>query len=215
MRPVARGPWPTENDGAQKSFASDYKLAKADLLKRLGEFCSYCERRGDLHVEHVVPKNKDIKLKFDWSNFLLGCVNCNSIKSNKNASRKGFLWPDRDNTFIAFTYSEGGLVHVADGLPKAKAARTKKLYELVGLGRKVEFVKTASDLRWRKRRIAWDVATNTLIEWHAKKITVDTIRDLAVGYGFFSIWMTVFANELMIKSMLIASFPGTRSEFIK
>ena len=48
MRPVARGPWPTENDGAQKSFASDYKLAKADLLKRLGEFCSYCERRGDL-----------------------------------------------------------------------------------------------------------------------------------------------------------------------
>ena len=36
-----------------------YNKAKADLLDRLGEYCSYCERPGDLHVEHVVPKNID------------------------------------------------------------------------------------------------------------------------------------------------------------
>ena len=105
MRSVQRGPRPTGNDGSRISFQK-YGQAKGPLrehlIERIGEYCSYCERCGDLHVEHVIPKSKAKNLETEWSNLLLGCVNCNSRKSNKNDSRDGYLWPDRDDTFNAF-----------------------------------------------------------------------------------------------------------------
>ena len=82
MRSVDRGPWPTGNDGCPISFP-EYSYAKDHLTKRLGEYCSYCERTGDLHVEHVIPRSIARDLETKWSNLLLGCVNCNGCKSNR------------------------------------------------------------------------------------------------------------------------------------
>ena len=88
MRSVQRGPRPTGNDGSRISFRQ-YRQAKDHLIERIGEYCSYCERCGDLHVEHVIPKSKAKDLETEWSNLLLGCGNCNGRKSNKNDSRDG------------------------------------------------------------------------------------------------------------------------------
>ena len=100
MRSVDRGLWPTGDDGGRIPFP-EYRHAKLPLIERIGEYCCYCERPGDLHVEHVVPKNKAPELEMEWSNFLLGCVNCNSRKWNKNDSRDGYIWPDTDDTLSA------------------------------------------------------------------------------------------------------------------
>ncbi|MCY4634925.1 MAG: hypothetical protein OXG04_10560 [Acidobacteria bacterium] len=40
-----------------------YRRAKADLLERIGGYCSYCERTGDLHIEHVAPRRQRPDLK--------------------------------------------------------------------------------------------------------------------------------------------------------
>ena len=88
MRSVRRGEWPTGNDGNRTSFGS-YRCAKDYLIQRIGEYCSYCERRRGLDVEHVIPRSVAQDLETEWSNLLLACRNCNSRKSNKNDSRDG------------------------------------------------------------------------------------------------------------------------------
>ena len=94
MRRVDRGSWPLDDANNPKSF-QPYNKAKADLLSRLGGYCSYCERTGDLHIEHVVPTNHRPDLEQEWTNFLFGCANCNAIKGDRNLSRNGYLWPDQ------------------------------------------------------------------------------------------------------------------------
>ncbi|MEM8995751.1 MAG: HNH endonuclease [Acidobacteriota bacterium] len=95
MRPVRRDRSPLiaveDSDGPADGGApevvdfEDYADAKADLVSRLGLFCSYCERaiNTNLAVEHIQPKKGDFgrpDLAGRWENFLLACVNCNSTK---------------------------------------------------------------------------------------------------------------------------------------
>ena len=119
MRPIERG-------SAPRTYAR-YADAIGDLEGRLGRYCSYCERRlpTSLAVEHMAPKNPHQDRELDWSNFLLACVNCNSIKRDKDAAEDDILWPDRHNTMLALAYSRGGFVRVAEGTaPRTGAART-------------------------------------------------------------------------------------------
>lgn len=205
MRSVDRGPWPRGNDGLPVSF-SRYRDAKPLLIERIGEYCSYCERPGDLHVEHVVPVSVDRGLEAAWTNFLLGCVNCNSRKSNHNASRDGYLWPDRDDTFGAFVYRSGGRVSVncklsAEGHDKASA-----LFDLLKLGA----TKPPTDRRRHKRRQAWDQAVEV-----RRLVNGDRSRRLAIevakGTGYYSVWMAVFHDDDDMRRRLAQAFPGTRA----
>lgn len=145
MRPINRGPWPTDDNGLEVHFP-EYGHAKVPLIERIGEYCSHCERPGDLHLEHVVPKSVNEELETEWSNFLLGCINCNSRKRNRNKSREGYLWPDHDGTFAAFEYKSGGCVR--ESLPHIERYRASALFDLVGLGEKG----TRTDRRRHKRR---------------------------------------------------------------
>ena len=204
MRSVCRGPWPTGDDGNRLSF-DPYGKAKIPLIGRIGEYCSYCEREGDLHVEHVVPKKHNKQLETEWSYSLLGCVNCNSRKLYKNTSRNGYLWPDVDDTFNAFTYRSGGRVSVAEELEPDERSRANELFDLVGLGAPV----TDTDRRRHKRRQAWDKAkeirdsANVEDKWR-------WVIDVAVATGFFSVWMTVFRDDEDMCRRLKQAFPGTR-----
>ena len=208
MRRVDRGPWPLDDENNPKRFhpynRAKAKEAKDDLIDRLGEYCSYCERPGDLHVEHVVPKSHRPDLEAKWANFLLACENCNGIKGNKNHSRNGYIWPDQDDTEAAFSYLADGIVRVRDDLPEPVRTGAKKLFELVGLGRHLP-----KDPRWRKRRAAWGRA-----EWARQRVEegadVDWVIQLAQARGFWSIWMTVFADNPQVCNRLKQIFPGTR-----
>ena len=205
MRSVNRGPWPTGDDDPV-SFA-EYGRAKLPLVERIGEYCSYCERPGDLHVEHVVPKSVCRKLETEWTNFLLGCVNCNSRKLNKNKTRRGYLWPDSDDTFSAFVYRSGGRVSVNNELAQDRVRKAGALFDLVGLGG----MGRRTDRRRHKRRQAWDQAVkvrNLINDDNSRVLAVE----VALGTGFFSVWMEVFHDDKDMRERLIAAFPGTRIE---
>ena len=204
MRSVERGPWPIGNDGHRIPIR-EYGHAKVPLIERIGEYCSYCERPGDLHVEHVVPKSVSAELEREWSNFLLGCVNCNSRKGNKNQTRRGYLWPDTDDTFGAFVYQSGGRVSVNGGLTRGKRRKALALFDLVGL----DGLGTRTDKRRHKRRQTWDqaVEVQSLLNCEGSRMLAVKV---ALGTGFFSVWMSVFADDEDMCQRLVAAFPGTR-----
>ncbi len=204
MRSVCRGPWPTGDNGRHLSF-NQYANAGIPLIERIGEYCSYCGRSGDLHVEHVIPQKHDGTLITDWSNFLLGCVNCNSRKKCRNRSREGYLWPDEDNTSGAFTYQSGGRVSVAEGLESDELSGAKALFDLVGLGAPG----THTDRRRHKRRQAWEKAME--VRGHVNDGgTRELAVEVALGTGFFSVWMAVFSDDEDMCHRLKQAFPGTR-----
>lgn len=213
MRPV--------NKGASPRSYSKYQDAQSDLVECVGDYCSYCERQieTNLAVEHVQPKSEVPEMRNEWSNFLLGCVNCNSCKSDTVVDIDGFLWPDADNTFLAFTYSADGIVSVNTALPLEVASRAQSTLLLVGLDRvpghpdKTKWP-TSKDKRWQRRLEAWGLATRDLARLQ-RGDTVD-VRELIVenaqARGLFSIWMKVFDDDADMRQRLIAGFKGTATD---
>ena len=209
MRRVERGPHPVDGDKNPKTF-HPYRRAKADLLDRLGRYCSYCERTGDLHIEHVVPRKHRPDLTENWTNFLLGCRNCNGTKRSQNRSRDGYFWPDQDDTQGAFEYLPDGIVRVRDDLPEPEGGKARRLFELVGLGCRPAGDPCARDLRWRDRREAWRQAEHARQRVEDGAAVIDEVIGLAKAVGFWSVWMTVFAGQPHVCRLLRQGFPGTR-----
>ena len=218
MRPVRRGGSPQAKD-----FDS-YTDAKPELVSRLGLYCSYCERRipTNLAVEHIQPKALPVyaDLEGRWENFLLGCVNCNSTKSNKNVQLDNILLPDRDNTFLAFTYFADGTISTSDLADEQGInQQVQDTLALTGLDKTPSVV-----LDENERRIAIDRVSQRLEVWAVAKESKNDINKnrgnhalrratvhIAQGYGFFSIWMAVFQDDTDMRTRLIDAFPGTKN----
>lgn len=210
MRPVDKGVAP--------NAYAHYREAADDLKLRIGDYCSYCERQieTNLAVEHIQPKSLSAGLQTTWSNFLLGCVNCNSSKGDSPIVLADYFWPDTDNTLRAVEYTAGGLVRPHPGRTGPEQARAQTTIELTGLDKDpgnpdLDRRPTSSDIRWRRRFEAWDIA----IRYQAKLAVEDTIIvreaivDIALGRGMFSIWWNVFAGDLDMRRRLRQAFLGT------
>jgi uncharacterized protein (TIGR02646 family) len=216
MRPVRRGASPQPHDFA------DYRDAFAELMSRLGPYCSYCERRiaTQLAVEHIQPKAipQYSALKGRWENFLLACVNCNSTKGDKDVVLANVLLPDRDNTFVAFTYEQDGTVRVDGTLPSIAAAQAGATLALVGLDKRIGQARDANEKlvandRVSQRMQAWLLALTSKDELDAEAQSAGLRRQIvrtAVENGFFTIWMAVFASDADMRGRLIDAFAGTR-----
>ena len=120
MRPILRGASP------QAADYDNYRDAFPDLAGRIGMFCSYCEHRiaTQLAVEHIQPKGLPAyeHLQGRWDNFLLGCVNCNSTKKDKDVVLADVLLPDRDNTSAAYEYTMDGKIIIPARLTESQRA---------------------------------------------------------------------------------------------
>ncbi len=203
MRPVARG----END---KIF-SKYQQARDDLIDRLGEYCSYCEVRLEtgLAVEHVQPKSHKPGLLLDWNNFLLACGRCNSSKGSKDIQLDDYLWPDMDNTFVSFVYTNSGAVQINPEMDEQQHARAENTLALFGFEKRNEANK--HNIRYSKRMRIWNLAVRKK-EQLGKNNNEDfkgTVVELAFYSGYWSIWMTVFKDDPDMRGRLIEKFPGT------
>lgn len=210
MRPVERG-------AAPRVYAN-YQDAGPDLQGRLGDYCSYCERQieTNLAVEHVQPKDLQPALRNTWTNFLLGCVHCNSSKGVQPVSVPDFLWPDLDNTLRAFEYGPGGLVKSSAILEPAIRAKANALIQLTGLdkdpgnptpGKRP----TESDKRWLKRKEAWQKAERCreILAMQDTPETRELIVEVAKGKGMFSIYWVQFAHDAEMRRRLREAFVGT------
>ena len=221
MRPVNKGESPYQT-------IKDYAEAMPYLEKRLGKYCSYCEFpiKHVPEVEHIVSKANGGD-RTDWKNLLLGCKYCNTRKSKTISPEnvEEYIWPDSDNTALAYTY-ENGIPEVnekklleVDGTGEF-CKKAKKLFDLVELGHVPN--EKEKDKRFAERIEAFQIAQICLNDW--KVITViennsavlkpfkDLIATCALESGFFSVWMTVFSEEPEILQMLIEGFPNTRKE---
>jgi uncharacterized protein (TIGR02646 family) len=214
MRPVVKGEHPKEN-GIDSVF-KEYGDARNHLINAIGDYCSYCENQiTNPATEHTQPKVLNPQLNLSWDNFLLACINCNSIKGHQVINKNKYYWPDEHNTHLLFEFHPHGSVTVKNNLPatidKNKAMST---IELTGLDR---FGSTTSkaDRRWIKRGEAWRDAEQWRISYLAGNNSQETINLLVTHskrQGFWSVWMKVFENEEIVKQHLINAFLGTFSE---
>lgn len=209
MRPVTR-------IAAPKDYER-YQDAIGDLEDCFGCYCSYCERRFPalLAVEHVSPKSSDAERETDWTNFLLGCVNCNSTKGSTPTDDQNFLWPDKDNTLMAMEYGSGGLVKPSQALAPEIAEKAAALIGLVGLdrhpGQPAAKQPTSRDMRYLEREEKWKLA-QLKREALARNDNIDfreTLVDLAKESGFFSIWMAAFHDDPDMRRRLVEAYIGT------
>jgi uncharacterized protein (TIGR02646 family) len=211
MRPVTRGPSPRSND------FDDYRDAFGDLVSRIGIFCSYCERRiaTQLAVEHIQPKAMPAyaHLERRWENFLLGCVNCNSTKSYKDVVLASLLLPDRDNTAAAYDYTKDGKVAVRGNLTPAQRSMARRTLSITGLDRRASSVldsngKFVAIDRVAQRMEVWLIALESKsdLHLHPNDGFRRQIARTAIGHGFFSIWMTVFDDDVALRKLLIKEF---------
>lgn len=219
MRPVERGPWPTDDHGEPLDF-SDYKKALTHLVDRCGGYCSYCGMRldGGLHVEHVRPKKPGgihhPDRERDWDNFLLGCPNCNSTKGDKDISLADHVWPDTDNTLRAFSYGAGGMIMVSQDM-KSNTDRQKieRTMMLTGLDRFPGGKRPPelNDRRWSARRDAWDkaVLSREDLQNHDNPGMRQQIIRTAIADGYWSIWYTVLKDDADMRRRLVEAAVGT------
>ena len=210
MRPVDKG--------AAPAIYARYQDASFDLRARLGDYCSYCERQIETHlaVEHVQPKVRRTALRNSWTNFLLGCVHCNSNKGKKRVLLCDYFWPDRDNTLRAFEYVDGGLVRPHANLVAHDEVRARDTIILTGLdrfpgnpGRRP----TTSDRRWLRRQQTWQLAREdrTRLAFQDTAVVRELIVENAIARGMFSIWWTVFTGDIDMRRRLREAFTGTHA----
>jgi len=211
MRPVTRGDTPKDADDNEIQF-SDYKNARDPLIERIGDYCSYCEIAlpSKIDVEHVLPKDENPGLERTWSNFLLSCGNCNSIKGSDDLDLADYYWPERDNTSRAFVYEQDKAPRVANA-PEVDAEKAKRTLKLTGIDRLPGHPRySRRDRRWKKRFQAWTKAIkvaallNTLDTEEMRTLAVE----IAVARGFWSVWMAVFSDDQDMRRRLINAFRG-------
>lgn len=218
MRPVDKGKAP---DAKYKK----YQDAEPYLEERLGPYCSFCEYpiQHVPEVEHIEAKARGGDV-LGWENLLLSCKYCNTRKGKVvGKGEKGkYLWPDEDDTFHAFLYDETGIPKLNDSYFEKQNEDVKKkaqaLFELL----KLDNIPTEpgdKDRRYAKRNEVWNTAVRCKCFWNKIKKTemkeeyLQTIEMLAKESGFFSVWMSVFKDDIEVREMLIHTFKGTRREY--
>lgn len=198
-----------------------YSHARNDLAARVGWYCSYCEMpvMNMIEVEHVIPRDNGGE-ELSWTNFLLSCKYCNTVKSARNISRVGYFWPDLHNTFLIFKYAQAKAISInSDLLTLDQVVMANATIALIGLDREPGSANqpTEADTRWVSRYAAWNIALRSLANWRALEedspALLEQIILTAKATGHFSIWMEVFKNFPAIKYQLIQAFPGTNFNF--
>lgn len=215
MRPIDKG--------KDQGYFKPWGKAQNALLLAIGSYCSYCERwiACAIEVEHVLPKNEYKSHQYRWSNFLLACKNCNAGKGHGVINLPDFLWPDCDNTSLAFCYDSAGRIYPNPALPTSISQKATKLWKLANLNWHDDtafpemVAPSEKDHRYLHRRQAWVYASDkrsdlVVFDSAARRATV--IQD-ALQRGMFSIWMAVFSQHSKLdremRILLIQGFSGT------
>jgi hypothetical protein len=202
-----------------------WREAKEELTNEMGTFCSYCGKynnRSALHVEHIYGKKciddaGDLKyshLQNRWANFLLACVNCNSIKKNKDIAISNPYLPHLNNLLHFIEILRGGIIRIKPGVTGIDKERTKAFIDLIGLDRIPGHPGYSNkDDRWDSRMKVADIAERQRFKYDqpVPATDIETIIDLAATTGYFNIWYTTFYAFEEVKHALIngIAFPGT------
>ncbi len=166
MRAVNKGDSPYES-------IKEYQDAIPFQEKRIGLYCSYCEMsiKHVPEVEHKVSKSLGGELTV-WENLLLGCKYCNTRKKDKVAPQDKdlYLWPDEDNTAIAYVYEYGYPKVNKECLQELDPTgnlykKADNTYKVVGLGNDPTKKIGEKDRRFLSRNSTYYKAQTSLKSW--------------------------------------------------
>lgn len=216
MRPLHKGCSPYYS-------IAHYSIALDPLEKTIGCYCSYCEMAINHvpEVEHRISKVRGGN-PTDWGNLLLGCKYCNARKGTVigDNTPERWLWPDKDNTHLAFTYDNGIPQLDTTYLSSCPLTVQKQAHNLFTDLHLDNIPKAPSDKdrRHLSRTNAYNRAKEYLSIWLRAKGTA--LRDDLLGIvcataedlGFFSVWMNVFQDEPTIRVALIRKIKGTAQD---
>jgi len=111
-----------------------------------------------------------------------------------------------------------GRIEVNPNLEQGHRHMALKMIKLVGLDKEPSDNPNVNaeqkDRRWRERRDAWQVAKRAL-DRLKRNDSIDfreQIVETAIARGYFSIWMSVFINDLEMLKLLLRGFIGTAIE---
>lgn len=107
---------------------------------------------------------------------------------------------------------------------KWPSGKEKNIYGLMKMILLLDYVPESlekRDYRFRARSQAYGQAKLMFDMWtninqnmpEVMELEIEIIVEAARSTGFFSCWMEVFKNELVVKEALIHAFPGTREEY--
>ena len=179
MRPIIKQN-PTDEQGNLVRF-SKYADAKPFLVNQLGDYCSFCEKhntRSALHVEHIYPKSKAeyAHLENEWNNFLLACVNCNSVKQTKDVAQLNPYMPHSDNLMYYIEILEGGLIQVSENISQEEKKRATAFVNLIGLDREENHLTYSKlDDRWQYRYETYNIAQRKLTKYEKQQTDIEDI----------------------------------------
>ncbi len=228
MRPVFRGTTPLDALGNPKTV-SDYKDWRADLIDRIGNYCSYCNMvlNDSPQVEHVTPKNPQVGQTqgsmLDWDNMLLACGPCNRAKDNNPCPTTTHFLPDFHNTHLAFEHivfdvpqkpgQKACVLMPKVSLTQPQLTKAQNTIDLCKLD-KIVVNPRATDLRWKYRYEALLASQFVRESWDrsGKNNAADflpLLNIVATAKGFFSVWYTTFQDVPVVLQSLINAFPNT------
>lgn len=211
MRSLKRNSWPVDKNGMKIQY-TNYGSFYPHLIKNFGVYCCYCEceiRKED--VEHVAPKSRNPQLVCDWNNLLLACPNCNrDYKKNINPTRQGYVWPDIDDTFDIFEYCVDGSMLVKSSINSPQKENAEQTIALMNLNPKNSRKDSICEIRKRK----W-LAAKDILDCYEKNgaPAIESIVNLAVSGGYWSVWMSVFKNHPEVTKKISDAFPGTLPKY--
>lgn len=212
MRPVDKSSYTTN-----QTEYNPYGDAKPILIEAIGKYCSYCEREGfssSLDVEHIEDKSTHQDKEFLWSNFLLACKNCNSIKGTKDINFANICLPHIEDTYSPFEYLESGYIRIKNGVTEPTLTKATELINLVGLDRRPGHISYSSkDDRWQERKQAWELSEKYKNKYIIGNCDIETIIDLSLSVGFWSIWMNTFEDFPEVQQDLVDRFSGTNKTY--
>ncbi|QTD51067.1 HNH endonuclease [Sulfidibacter corallicola] len=227
---MEKGLCPSQWRAGESDLSKDYGDAKVYLVERIGPYCSYCELfiglGANRAIEHKIAKAYRPSLRNTWTNLLISCTMCNSHKtqfdgkppSNAKPGRDfdldAFLWPDRDNTMLAFEYRENGDIDADTSHPANVLAKAQNTIGMFRFNQE----DSKSDTRKALRRAIWHTAKRHLNNVEKARqnganwddILTDLL-DIAKHRGFWTVWMVVFQDHPEVLKALIEGFAGTAS----
>ncbi len=217
MRPLQR----EQPNSGKKSFDPS-RDAYPDLRKNFGDYCCYCEAKTphSAQVEHFLPKSQYPEYTFCWENLLLACSTCNEKKGTKEIKFR----PDKDNTFLVFLYKEGiGAVPNSKILTQEQREQAQIMIDVLGLSRDLSANKTTKrttrEALWEDRDQTWAKATRCkeiLQQAYEKQnqSLIEKLKEDALDRAedYFSVWMTVFADDPDMRNRFIKKFKGTATD---
>ncbi len=82
----------------------DIPMTRRNVMHRDNYQCQYCGRKSDLTIDHIIPRSRGGKDK--WDNVAVACLRCNVTKGSRTPKEAGMTLRTKPTAPYHFMYFE-------------------------------------------------------------------------------------------------------------